>query len=312
MSKKDNTVDMLDEYRIYTELCDKFNMTMNRVSLCHLLHGVSDVDGITINKQYESCTPMQFLTIYKINLMFDNGEIDEATRNRLISAYKNYYHANRRIYYSESEIQNQFKEPLETGLISVKEFELLVDSKIRYWKNWEQKYYNILSEYKLPITFDLNNLISNCSGVTTDKSYQVKDELSATYKKVKQYFYHIFYNSPVSSPLEQLINPTKTYGVFAKYSVIEFLTIYKIRRMFDQGKITAAEMNSLIIIYNSLLNTNDAIKKNEDANALPSLVANQREYEEELAKYNLPLEFDLDGIIDSYGKDKTNDNVITK
>lgn len=288
-------MDMELEEEIYKDLCRKFNFDMNRVSLTGLLFCLEDSkNNVKITKKYEGYSPMEFLTKYKINLMFECEEIDLETKLDLLSAYKDYNEAIVRIYNAESDLKHKYRAQLKNGNLSIKEFNNKLKKHIEKYEKEKTDNERVLNEYELPIKFDLDTLLDKYNRVTTDKTYRTDDELGITYRAVKQKFNHIFYNRTVDTPLERIANPTKYYGKYSKYTVIEFLTIYKIRRMYKCGEISQQEMNNLIKIYNNLLDFNLTKRYNE----LPEYMV------EELERYNLPLKFDLDGIMYHYGKNQ--------
>lgn len=291
---------------IFNDLSDRFNMYMNHVSLTQMLFCLNDtVNGTKITKVYEGYSPMEFLTKFKIALMCEKGEIDLTKKIQLDNAYYEYNRSIKRIYNAELDLKHEFKSALSNGDLTIEGFNALVDSHISYWEDWKQRNEEILAENSLPITFDLIKLIDNYNGVTTDYVYQANDEIGITYKEVKKKFEHILYNSPVSRPLDQIVNPTKNYGEYASYSVIEFLNIYKIQQMHDNGDLTDSEELYLLTAYKDLVQVTKEIAKTENQDRLPGLVARQKDDESILKQHSLPLEFDLDGIIDSYGKNKT-------
>lgn len=293
---------------IFNDLSDRFNMDMNHVSLTQLLFCLNDtVNGTKITKVYEGYSPMEFLTRFKIDLMCKKGEIDLTKKIQLDNAYYEYNRSIKRIYNAELDLKHEFRSALSNGDLTIEGFNALVDSHISYWEDWKQRNEEILAENSLPITFDLAKLIDNYNGVTTDYVYQANDEIGITYKEVKKKFEHILYNLPVSKPLDQIVNPTKNYGEYASYSVIEFLNIYKIQQMHDNGDLTDSEELYLLTAYKDLVQATKEIAKTENQDRLPGLVARQKDDESILKQHSLPLEFDLDGIIDSYGKDKNID-----
>ena len=280
---------------IYHDLEDRFDLSMNKTSLTGLLMG-SEIDKI-----YSGYTPMEFLTVYKINLMYSTGEIDNQTFINISEIYKRLLKRKAQIYNCYEDV----KHSLRHGNFTDSDIQLYSNERLERLEEEKEHCEEYLKQYGLPMEFNLSNLINNFSGVTTDKTYTGDNQaLIDTYKYVKRMFNHLLYESTITHPINCVANPTKVkaYGKYNRYTLNEFLNVYMIQLKCDKKLINVDEEKDLLQIYDEFLKVSDCIKYCNDSNALPSLVANQREYEYELKRYGLPLEFDLDGIVNSYGK----------
>ena len=293
----DSCLSVMLKDHIFCDLYEKLNFEMNHVSLTGLLLG-SDIDPL-----YASYTPMELMTKYKIQLMFSNGEIDEETFNTLNSKFREYLKNISSKANCENDVIHELGKNFSKKVFLEKYTEKMTEITKKINESEKE-----LSKHELPIKFDLFELMDKYNGVTTSNTCHGNDTLAKTYDLVKRKFYHLLYETEIARPIDSIANPTKykSYGEYSGFTYIEYLTLCKIRYMRLSGEIQINEEDILNKMFIKLRDTNIKIRYCKNEKDLPDLVVQQKECESELKRYKLPLEFDLDGIIDSYGKKEVN------
>ena len=254
--------------KIYNDLEDYIDYNFNYIPISQLDRNVD------FGKFYSTYTPNELITEYKILLNYKNGIIARETKNHLIEKATDKKNIRKEIYNCKYE------------------------NNIKFYKAYSEEYNELLLQYHLPISLNLNDIVSLSSNYVVNTT----NNLINTDKEFKM-LCNIINDMFNNKKLKELM-PFKEFGKYEDYTPSLFLTVYKIYLMAIEGKIDGVKTQYLFSICDEINKINNSNTKDS-----ASMKTIHETCLEELNKFGLTDKFDLNTIVNLYGIINTNQKV---
>lgn len=225
------------------------------------------------NGKFNVFTLCDFVTLYRIQYLLLHKEIEPEQAMELLNSSKNYEAL-------KSYINHNPQDELAKGI--------KIDCEIELSK-------------KLPLIFDLKSYVESYDP-TFDESVSCDDDLlQRTYIVINRELKKCFEQKTLQDFLPGKKSLRDFKHDFSNLSVNDFLTLYKIQLLLDEGTIpTKEQARALEMAYNELLSLERAISYIDDAAQLLDLEKQRANKLTILNEYGLPVSLNLKTIINSY------------